>query len=52
VLVGLKDGQQQTTVIHMAANCAAPAMNCHLINILAMSVASAHIAATVRSHLR
>ena len=44
----LKDGQQQTTVIRMAANCAARAMNCHLINTLAMSVACARIAATAR----
>ena len=47
-----KDGQQQTTVIHTAANCAARATNYHLTNTPAMSVASARIAATVNSHLR
>ena len=49
--VRLKDGQQQTTVIRMAVNCAARAMNCHLTNTRVMSVASARIAATVRSRL-
>lgn len=48
----LKDGQQQATVIRMAANCAARATSCHLISTPAMSVASARIAATVKNRLR
>lgn len=52
VRVRLKDGQQQATVIHMAANSAARATNCHLINTLAMNVAYARIAATAKSRLR
>ena len=48
----LKDGQQQTTVIRMAANYAARAMNCHLISTPATSVACARIAVTAsRRHL-
>ena len=47
-----KDGQQQMTVIRMAANCVARATNCHLTNTPAMSAVSARIVATVRNHLR
>ena len=40
---------QQTTVIRMAANCAARATSCHSTNTLVMSAATARIVATVRS---
>jgi hypothetical protein len=48
VRVRPKDEQQQTTVIRTAANYAARAMNCHLTNTRAMSVASVRIVATAR----
>ena len=40
---------QPTTVIRMAANCAARAMSCHSTNTLVKIVVSARIVATVRS---
>ena len=50
--VRLKDGQQQTTVIRMTANCAARAMSYPWINTLVMIAASARIVATAKNRLR
>ena len=44
--------KQEITVIRMAANFAARAMNCHLTNTLVIGAASARIVATANNRLR